>query len=539
MKLEKMELPIQNKVLHAYQHNKAFLHKYFDYGNDEDSYRQRIKELEKRCFQRKELANVIRTFMTPFGLSSAANKHIEELMQDDALTVIGGQQAGVLTGPLYSVHKAITVILHAREQRETLGIPVIPVFWVAGEDHDLHEINHVYSEVNGQVMKEQIQDKFVMKLMASDAQFDRDKMAVFVKGIFEKFGETSHTEECLTEVLDAIDKETTFTGFFVRLMNGFFAEEGLLFIDAAFEPLRALESEYFCKLIQASAEIASSIVEIEKQLQFDGFGVPIEAQEDAMNLFYVHETGRMLLSRKDGQFVNEGVGIQFTEEEILEIAKKQPILLSNNVASRPLMQELVFPVLAFVGGAGELAYWAVLKDAFHHLGLKMPIFVPRMSITLVSRQTEKVLKEKSLTVEEVMTGAATNEKKAYVDKLRDDNFIEEIDKLEKDLAMKYEHLSEWFGQEEKMMNQLLQQNLSFHIKQFNYLKHKYEDTLYEKHEVAIRKFDKMESELFPNGQLQERIYHPYVYLNQYGSSLIKDLLALPFENDGSHYVVYL
>ncbi|MDS9470489.1 bacillithiol biosynthesis cysteine-adding enzyme BshC [Sporosarcina pasteurii] len=539
MKLEKIESPIQNKVLHAYRHNETFLHKYFDYGNEDSSYKQRVKELKERDFKRTELANVIREFMTPFGLSSTANKHIDDLMRDDAVTVVGGQQAGVLTGPLYSVHKAITVIMHAKEQRETLGIPVIPVFWVAGEDHDLHEINHVYSEVNGQVIKEQIQDKFVMKLMASDAQFERDKMVDFVKGIFEKFGETSHTEKCLTEVLEAIDKEMTFTGFFVRLMNGFFADEGLLFIDAAYGPLRTLESEYFCKLIQASGDIASSIVETEKQFQFDGFGIPIDAQEDATNLFYVHETGRMLLSRRDGEFVNDSVGIQFTEEKLLEIAKNQPTFLSNNVASRPLMQELVFPVLAFIGGAGELAYWAVLKNAFHHLGLKMPIFVPRMSITLVSRQTEKVLRENSLTVEEVMGGAATNEKIAYLEKLRDDNFIEEINKMEEKLAMEYERLSEWFGQEEKMMNELLQQNLSYHAKQFNYLKHKYEDTLYMKHEVAIRKFDKMASELFPNGQLQERIYHPYVYLNQYGPSLIKDLLALPLENDGSHYVIYL
>ena len=72
------------------------------------------------------------------------------------------------------------MLLHAKEQREKLNVPVIPVFWVAGEDHDLNEINHVYAEVNGQVTKEQIQDKFVLKLMASDATFDREAMTIIL-----------------------------------------------------------------------------------------------------------------------------------------------------------------------------------------------------------------------------------------------------------------------------------------------------------------------------------------------------------------------
>lgn len=534
-----MELPVQNKVLHAYQNNEAFLHKYFDYPNEESAYQERLNELATRKFKREELSDIIHTFMKPFGISSAIEKHIKELRQEEAVTIVGGQQAGVLTGPLYSVHKAITVLLHAKEQRQKLGVPVIPVFWIAGEDHDLNEINHVYAEVNGQVTKEQIQDKFVMKLMASDATFNREDMIVFVKGIFEKFGETSFTEELLVDVLEAVQKESTFTGFFVRLMNGLFAKEGLLFLDAAFEPLRKFESDYFSQLIQASEQIATLVVEKEQALQSDGFGLPIDAQEDATHLFYVHETGRMLLTRKAGKFVNESAGLAFTEEELLHIAKEQPALLSNNVVTRPLMQEFIFPVLAFVGGAGELAYWAILKEAFHHMALKMPIFVPRMSITLVSRQTEKVLQEHDLTVEDVMAGKATDRKLAFVAQAQNDRFIKQVDAIQESVSTEYEKLNEWFEAEDVMMKKFLEQNLAYHKKQFNYLKHKYEDAIFVKHDVTLRKFDQLEAALYPQNQLQERVYHPYVYLNEYGPSLIEDLLALSFDNDGAHYLVYL
>lgn len=538
MKLSTLALPEQHKVMHSYNNDLDFIHRYFDYENKESSFVERAKELSKRPFNRKGAAETIRQFMKPFGLSASAERHIEEL-ERNAVAVIGGQQAGILTGPLYSIHKAITVILLAKNKREVLGIPVVPIFWVAGEDHDLNEINHVYSEVDGRVTKEQMRDKFVLKLMASEASFDQTEMSRFVTSIFSDFGETSHTKALLVEVQDAIRKEATFTGFFVRLMNGLFAEEGLLFIDSAFKPLRELESDYFCMLINESATIAKSIFGVEQQFERDGFGKPLEAQEDASHLFYVHETGRALLTRRNGYFVNDSAGLRFSEEEMLKIAKDTPSLLSNNVSTRPLMQDLVFPVLAFVGGPGEITYWAVLKEAFHILNMKMPVIVPRMSLTLVSRKVQKALVEKSFTIEDVFVGKVAAARHEFVEGLRDDRFEEVVNSAEKKLAAKYEEMGRLIGEEETMMHELLQKNMQFHVSQFNYIKEKSEDAQLIKHEVAVRTYDNIENEVVPNGGLQERIYTPYVYLNSYGPTLIQDLLRLPFEMDGTHKLVFL
>ena len=538
MKLELMALPEQNKIMQSYYNDRNFLHTYFDYENSERSFPKRYEELSGRSFNRHGIAETVRMFMEPFGISESAAQHIDEL-ENDAVTVIGGQQAGILTGPLFSIHKAISVILLAKKQRAALGVPVVPVFWVAGEDHDLNEINHVYTESDGHVRKKQIREKFVLKVMASDAVFDQEDMAVFVEEIFSNFGETAYTKPLLEEVLNTVKLETTFTGFFVRLMNGLFAEEGLLFIDSAYKPLRELEREYFMMLIKNSASIAELVVSKEKQFDFDGFGNPLEAQENAANLFYLHETGRVLLSRRNGYFVNDSAGIRFTEEELLSIAKEKPELLSNNVATRPLMQDLVFPVLAFVGGPGEIAYWALLKETFHLFGLKMPIIVPRMSLTLVTRRTAKSLNERSFTFEDVLTGKVAIAQQAYINELRDERLSLAINSAEKLLIAEYEKMGDIVGEEDVMMNKLVQKNLAFHTTQFNYLKGKAEDALLIKHEVALRKFSGIEAELFPDETLQERVYTPYMYLNSYGPELIKDLLRLPMEFDGKHKVVYL
>lgn len=538
MKLDNLRLPVQNKVLHSYETDENFLHTYFDYANKEEMFSERLHELSARSFNRKDVAATVKSFMEPFGISNCAQKHIEELA-DDAVTIIGGQQAGILTGPLFSIHKAITVILLAKQQRAHLGVPVVPIFWVAGEDHDLNEINHVYTEVGGRVTKAQIKDKFVLKLMASDATYEQADMKEFVTSVFQKFGETTYTAELLNEVLEALEREETFTGFFVRLMNGFFADEGLLFIDAAYGPLRELERDYFSVLIKESDHIAAAVLEKEQQFEHEGYGQPLQAQEDAAHLFYLHETGRVLLSKRDGDFVNDSVGLRFTEEALLQVASDTPWLLSNNVATRPLMQDLVFPVLAFVGGAGELAYWALLKEAFHKLEIKMPVFVPRMSLTLVSRTVGKTLEEKSLTISDVMAGEAAVAREQFIREVKDEEFQRAVTQAEKVLAEEYEKIGRSLDSNETMMRELLEKNLAFHAKQFKYLQEKSEEALLVKYEAELRKYLLMENELFPNGGFQERTYTPYVYLNEYGPTLIQDLLALPLKIDGTHKVVYL
>ncbi|MEH7148824.1 bacillithiol biosynthesis protein BshC, partial [Priestia megaterium] len=102
----------------------------------------------------------------------------------------------------------------------------------------------------------------------------------------------------------------------------------------------------------------------ENEFERVGYDKPIFATNEAANLFYVKDGERHLLERRHHQFVNLAANIKLSREELLAIAEKHPEQFRNNVVTRPLMQEMALPVLAFVGGPGELAYWATLKDAF-------------------------------------------------------------------------------------------------------------------------------------------------------------------------------
>lgn len=536
-----MEIASQNvhksAVMDAYERDEQFNKTFYDYTtHSAASYSERLAELNSRTFQRQELASTIRTYMGPFGISDAADAHLDELSKD-GVVIIGGQQAGLLTGPLYSVHKAITVILLAKQRRNEMGVPVIPVFWVAGEDHDLGEINHVFTEQDGRPVKQQYPERFVLKTMASHTEYDGEQMADYIRLVFRDYEETAYTKELLDGVLHSAKQEQTFTGFFVRLMNDLFQKHGLLFIDSADKSLRKLESVYFQKLIAESETIAEKVVMKERLFEEQGFGTPIQAAEDAAHLFYVHDTGRVLLSRRDDFFVNEAAGVQFSTAELLEIAEEKPWLLSNNVATRPLMQDMVFPVLAFVGGPGEIAYWSLLKDAFHHLKMKMPILVPRISITLVTSETQHALVKSELTVDKVMAGEVISRRAQFLEQQRDVELEKLLQETEDMIQSQYNKIQQHIS--DKDLESLAEKNRTYHLRQLNYLKDKAEDALLRKYAAAIRNYSLIEGDLYPERNLQERTYTPYPFLNAYGPGLIDDLLRASLPIKGQHVVIYL
>ncbi|WP_432354879.1 bacillithiol biosynthesis cysteine-adding enzyme BshC [Sporosarcina sp. A2] len=526
----------KSAVMEAFETNKSFNETFFDYTNREGSYSQRLAELTNRSFQRNELARTIRSYMEPFGVSEAASTHLDEL-SNDGIVVIGGQQAGLLTGPLYSIHKAITVILFAKQQRNELNVPVIPVFWVAGEDHDLDEINHIFTEQDGRPVKQQYPERFVFKTMASDTVYDNGRMEEYIRLVFRDYEETVNTKQLLEEVLNAAKHEQTFTGFFVRLMNHLFQKHGLLLIDAADKSLRMLEREYFENFITESEVVAEKIVKTERLFVEKGFGTPIQATNDAANLFYVHETGRVLLTREKDLFVNDAAGVRFTTEELLTVAKESPWLLSNNVATRPLMQDMVFPVLAFVGGPGEIAYWALLKDAFHHFDMKMPILVPRISMTLVTPETQRALEKADLSFDDVMAGGVIIRRAQFLEEHQDNTLNQLLKDTEASIQSQYDKMAEHITDVD--LASLTEKNRAFHLRQVTYLKDKAEDALLRKYAAAIRNYSLIEGDLYPERNLQERTYTPYPYLNTYGPTLIDDLLNETLPINGQHVVIYL
>lgn len=539
MKLEEKYIPPSSNLMADYTNEEQKIVKYFSYKPSLEQARDRLETLENHPVDREKLASIIASYMEPYGISEAARQNLERF-EKGASVVVTGQQAGLLTGPLYTVHKAISAILLAKEASEKLGTPVVPVFWIAGEDHDLAEICHIYRETNGRVEKLNYPHAKLGKCAASHAPLKADEIEAFLEEYFRSLPETVHTKEIHSLVFGHLEKADTFTAFFASLLNHFFNQEGLLYIDAAYEQLRAYESSFFSKLIGNSQAIAKTVVETETALQADGYTAGIDAKEEAAHLFITIEGERLLLERDGSRFAVKNTAISYTEQELLEIAKHEPQRLSNNVVTRPLMQDLVFPVLAFVGGPGEIAYWAALKGAFEVMGMQMPIVMPRLSVSLIDRRTAALLEKRDLSFEEVvMERKIPQLRNELFDHIRDEETEAKIEEVKQGLAEEYEELISRFTAVSAGLTPLAEKNLRIHLAQLDFLKHKLQDEVAIQNSTQFNQLATIENALLPESGLQERIYNPVPYLNQYGRNLVEDLLALPMKYDNTHKIVIL
>lgn len=538
MEQECISVPALNRFAKDYISGDEQTARYFDYHPFEQAeFAARAADVQKRHYERQKLADIIYNYMQPFQLTEETERSLAKLRDENSLVIIGGQQAGLLTGPLYSIHKIISIIQLASDQEKKLGLPIVPVFWIAGEDHDLLEINHVYVEKEGRMHKIGYPERFIKKQMASETIYDKSTMEKWITSVFSCMKETNHTNQLRQDVLEAVHQHDTLTAFFAQLTQTLFSKYGLLLIDAADPALRQLEVPFFKRLIVENKQLAASVAEAQEEIKKAAYTLAIETGERPTNLFLIEDGERHLLER-DGDRYRSKSGRSYSENELLELLEMSPHTFSNNVVTRPLMQEWLFPTLAFIAGPGEIAYWAELNHAFHHFELKMPLVVPRVNISIVERPIAGIAAEIDLTMEQIIQSGVKIEKAAYIESVRDHHLHELMAEMKADLFASYEKIEQRASKLHNGLMPIVKKNKAYHERQIEFLVQKSDAVLKQTHEAALLRYDRLESALHPGGP-QERIWNIYSFLNTYGPSFIEKLMEQSFDHKGDHYLIYM
>lgn len=540
--MKDLALPSLNRFASDYLQGQFAVEDFFHYDlASNDLYQNRYKELMNRKFMRQQVADYIEHYMERFPKSEAVLKNIADLRKEESVVVIGGQQAGLLTGPLYTIHKVISIIKLAEEQEKELQRRVIPVFWIAGEDHDVAEVNHVYVMKEGKPTKKTYPSYQPFKTMVTDIELDPNLMEQWFEDIVGTYGETDFTRQLINQMKEFVQHHNTFVDFFTALIHQWFKEYGLLLMDAANPELRKIESKFFEQIIGRSEEITSAVLAQQAFIQNQGYKRMIEMEDDAANLFYYikDKKDRCLLKGCAGQFSGKNGELTFSKEQLLQIAKETPEQLSNNVVTRPLMQELLFPVLAFISGPGEISYWAELKKVFEIFAIKMPPIVPRINITFVERGIETDLQELGLTLETVLTEGTERSLGQYLESVKDDALHQLLQQMKNDLITNHQRLSQHAVELDKGIEPLLQKNLFFIEQQLDFLNKKIEDRTKEKHEIVVRKYERIQQSLYPLHSPQERVWNIFYYMNKYGPDFVEEIMKLSFQFNNQHKIVYV
>ncbi|MEM1001917.1 MAG: bacillithiol biosynthesis BshC, partial [Bacteroidota bacterium] len=92
---------------------------------------------------RAVLVDVLKVQYSDINASDLTMEHIESLLSSKTFTVTTGHQLNLFTGPLYFLHKIISVVNLAKSFSEKYpDNQFVPIFWMASEDHDFEEISY-------------------------------------------------------------------------------------------------------------------------------------------------------------------------------------------------------------------------------------------------------------------------------------------------------------------------------------------------------------------------------------------------------------
>lgn len=539
MRIDPIQLQNKSLLINDYRDHKQKITDFFDYSPVHD-YKKRIIDLQNRDFKREQLTELLYTVNKQWDAPSSTFANIDRLKDDNSVVVIGGQQAGLMTGPLYSVNKVISIIQFARKQEELLNIPVIPVFWIAGEDHDYDEINHVFLTNGERLKKHSLGQQVNEKQSISHITIDREYAYRWLDELFIELAETKYTKNLYTIVKNCLDQSTTYVDFFARLIFQLFQEEGLVLIDSGSAEMRHLESDYFVQLIEKQPEISMGVYDSFQRLAQLGYSISLDVEPNDGHLFIYDNDERILLERNEsGEWIGKQNEIKLTTSELLDIAQETPELLSNNVVSRPLMQELVFPTLAFIGGLGEISYWSVLKSAFHSLGMKMPPVLPRLSFTFIDQATEKRLNKFAIDGSSAVNNGVDKHRINWLTAQNNPPIHHISEQLKQVIDDAHQPLRNMAKEIRTDLGELANRNLEYLFRDIDFLEERIYKVLEEKFESELIEFNKINLTLFPSNGLQERVWNPLLLINEHGIDFIQKLTSESCSFEEDHFLVYI
>ncbi|WP_410514511.1 bacillithiol biosynthesis cysteine-adding enzyme BshC [Paenibacillus sp. BR2-3] len=512
-----------------------------DFRNAESRSRRMewLDRTEHSRADRRKVAETLRAYNAKHNAHEAVTESIALLEQPGTLVIAGGQQSGLFTGPLLVAYKAMTAILAAKEAGERLGRPVVPVFWIAGEDHDWDEVNHTYVlSRTTEITKIKMDDPEGPRSSVSEIAVAEESWMQAVDKLDALLQDSEFKPQIMELVRNSSDKSASLSDAFAGLMGSLFGRFGLILLDSADPGLRKVEQPFFRSLITENDALEKAYLHSAADIVSGGYELQADVTTGAANLFYIHEGARLLLIKKDGVFTDRKGKVSFSREQLLEMLDAYPERFSNNVLTRPLMQDYLLPVLATVLGQGEMSYWAITRQAFETLGGQMPLILPRMSFTIVEGTLHKHMDKYGLAFTDVVNGLR-DKKQQWLTAQDELELGQRFEDTKAAFAALYEPLVEQLGSIQAGLLKLGNSNKDKILEQISFLQGKAQDAMAKQNEAGLRHWERIELSLMPLGKHQERVYNIVYYLNRYGQAWLDELMALPPDFSGTHRLIYM
>ncbi len=496
------------------------------------------EEVAARARWRNLLVEVLHDQNRRFGSDDRTFAAIDRLADPRAVAVVTGQQAGLFTGPLLTLYKALTAVVVAADLCDR-GITAVPLFWINSEDHDWEEVNHC-------------------QVVGRDGQWCDIRYA----GADEDLGKpvadillTADIDRVIGDLLAALPpseflprieadlRATYVTGArfvegFARLLARLTAGSGLILLDPSDARLKPALAPLFRQVLMCSRSVSEALGEQRERLQQQGYRPPLHWDQGATLLFLLDHGKRRALVRRDDRLSVKGSATTFTEAEVLDLLAAEPHRFSPGVAMRPLAQDTLLPTLVYVAGPTEIAYFAQLAPLYRAFDIIEPLIWPRASLTLIEPRYASLMARYALQVTDLFAGAEAVRAR-IVERFLKDNDLAHFHRAEDVIAEELTRLRQILADIDPTLDRPAMKAIEKVRHQVESLRRHYSEARSRRDTVLSEHIRRLTILLAPGKKLQERTVNGFYFFARYGYGILERVRREIDPHCPDHQVVFL
>ncbi|WP_348262743.1 bacillithiol biosynthesis cysteine-adding enzyme BshC [Telmatobacter sp. DSM 110680] len=463
-----------------------------------------------------------------------------EALRAGAATVLTGQQVGLLGGPLFTPFKAATAIARA-QQATTAGHPHVPIFWLATEDHDFAEINHVVFPSRKELRK-LVYTKTPAHAVPVGGVLLDESIGPLVDQAWELLG----SSDAMDALAAAYRPGRTFGQAFGEFYAKAFAAQGLLVLDAAGREVHRLGSPVLRAAIELADELHAALLERNKTLETAGYHAQVAVTPQSSLLFLIHErSGERIALKRTAPTIAEPNGIwqagreKFTTNDLVGVLAAEPERISPGALLRPVFQDFLLGTSLIVGGPAEVAYFAQSAVLYERILGRLTAAEARLSATLIEPAIGELLRKHELGLDRVFIESADSLAQLLAARAMPVEGKRKLAAAGTALDAELAPLLEYMKAMDAGLGRSADTASSKMRYQMNRLRRLAANFEMQREGSLRRHAEAIERALNPGGVLQERVHGAAYYFARYGFELSETLTSLAGDPCPGHKAVWL
>ena len=473
--------------------------------------------------------------------SAAAAPAIAALAQG-AGTVVTGQQVGLFGGTLLIPFKAATALARAR-QATAAGHLHAAIFWLASEDHDFAEIDHVTFPAGRTLEKLHYADADAIAATRPVGRLVIDeRITPLIDRAVALLGESDAAEVLMAAYKPGRTFAQAFGDFYAKM----FAAQGLLVLDASGREIHRLGAPVLRAGIERADELHAALLEKNRALVAAGYHAQVAVTEQSSLLFLIDDqTGARVALKRTAPNAAEPAGLwqsgrqSYSTAELVGILEAEPERISPAALLRPVFQDFLLSDSLVIGGPAEIAYFAQSSVLYERILGRQTANEPRFFGTLIEPAIAKLLERHELTLEQVFAEDAGSLAQRLAARVMPVETKQKLAAAGNALDTVLTALVEWMQQQDQGLGQSADTAAGKIRYQMNRLRTLAANFQLQKETSLSKHAESISQALFPGGVLQERVHGAAYYFARYGVELAETLCAQAGNGCVGHMAIWL